>query len=75
MQRHFRLEEDITTDLYVLQSHLDGMLDRVQENSLTLKRFQAFEMILLNLNSLPSMIDHLLDDTKTFLTWMRLVFV
>jgi len=66
IQRSFRLEEDITTDLYVLQSHLDGMLDRVQENSLTLKRFQAFEMILLNLNSLPTMIDHLLDDTKTF---------
>ncbi len=42
------------------------MLDRVEENSLTLKRFQAFEMILLNLNSLPTMIDHLLDDTKTF---------
>jgi len=60
------LEEDITTDLHVLQSHLDGMLDRVQKNSLTLKRFQVFEMRLLNLNSLAEMIDQLLDDAKSF---------
>ncbi|MCF6203296.1 MAG: DUF484 family protein [Methylococcaceae bacterium] len=60
------MEEDITTDLCVLQSHLDGMLDRVQENSLTLKRFQVFEMKLLNLNSLPAMIDHMLNETKSF---------
>ena len=61
-----RLEEDITTDLHVLQSHLDGMLDRVQFNSLTLKRFQVFEMRLLNLNSLAEMIDHILGDARTF---------
>ena len=61
-----RLEEDINTDLHVLQSHLDGMLDRVQFNSLTLKRFQVFEMRLLNLNSLAEMIDHILDDARTF---------
>ena len=60
------MEEDITTDLCVLQSHLDGMLDRVQENSLTLKRFQVFEMKLLNLDSLPAMIDHMLNETKSF---------
>lgn len=60
------MEEDITTDLHVLQSHLDGMLDRVQHNSLTLKRFQVFEMRLLNLNSLAEMIDQLLGDAKTF---------
>ncbi len=60
------MEEDITIDLCILQSHLDGMLDRVQENSLTLKRFQIFEMKLLNLNSLPAMIDHMLNETKSF---------
>jgi len=60
------LEEDITTELRVLQSHLDGMLDRVQQNSLTLRRFQVFEMRLLNLNSLAEMIDQLLQDAKTF---------
>ncbi len=42
------------------------MLDRVQQNSLTLKRFQVFEMKLLNLNSLSEMIDQLLDEAKTF---------
>ena len=60
------MEKDITTDLHVLQSHLDGMLDRVQHNSLTLKRFQVFEMKLLNLNSLAEMIDQLLGEAKTF---------
>ena len=60
------VEEDITTDLCILQSHLDGMLDRVKENSLTLKRFQVFEMKLLGLSTLPEMIDHMLYDTKTF---------
>lgn len=60
------MEEDITTDLYVLQSHLDGMLDRVKENSLTLKRFQVFEMKLLSLSSLPEMIEHMLNETKVF---------
>jgi diguanylate cyclase (GGDEF)-like protein len=60
------VEDDITTDLCILQSHLDGMLDRVQDNSLTLKRFQVFEMKLLGLNTLPEMIDHMLSETKTF---------
>ncbi len=60
------MEEDLTTDLLVLQSHLDGMLDRVQQNSLTLKRFQVFEMGLLQLNSLAEMIEHILQDAKTF---------
>jgi len=60
------LEEDITTELSILESHLDGILDRVQENSLTLKRFQVFENRLLSLNSLPEMIDHLLSDAKIY---------
>lgn len=60
------LEEDITTDLSILESHLDGILDRVQENSLTLKRFQVFEKRLLSLDSLPDMIDHLLNEAKIF---------
>jgi len=60
------LEEDITTDLCVLQSYLDDMLDHVEHNSLTLKRFQVFEMRLLNLNSLAEMIDHILEDAKSF---------
>jgi len=58
------LEQDITTDLCVLQSHLDGMLDRVYHNSATLKRLQAFEMRLLSLNSLTDMIEFILGETR-----------
>ena len=58
------MEQDITTDLRVLESHLDGMLNRVQHNSLTLKRLQSFEMRLLGLNSLAEMIEFILGETK-----------
>lgn len=59
------LEDDISTGLSVLQSHLDGMLDRVQQNSLTLKRLQAYEMRLLGLSSLAEMIDFILSETQS----------
>jgi len=58
------LEQDITTDLCVLQSHLDGMLNRVHHNSATLKRLQRFEMRLLSLNSLAEMIEFILGESK-----------
>jgi diguanylate cyclase (GGDEF)-like protein len=61
------VEEDITTDLYVLESHLDGMLNRVQLNSDILYRLQNFERLLLSLNSLAEMIDFILRDTKHLL--------
>lgn len=54
------MEEDLTTDLLVLQSHLDGMLDRVHFNSTTLRRFQMFERGLLDLNSLAEMVEYVL---------------
>lgn len=60
------MEEDLNTDLCILQSHLDGMLDRVQHNSNALRRFQAFERRLLNLNSLSELITHILHDGKAF---------
>lgn len=58
------MEQDITTDLSVLESHLDGMLDRVHHNSLTLKRLQSFEMRLLALTSLAEMVRFILVETK-----------
>ncbi len=60
------MENDLNTDLVVLQSHLESMLERVKQNSASLYRFQAFEMRLLNLNSLAEMIDHILEDAKHF---------
>lgn len=64
--RELTLEEDLNTDLCILQSHLEGLLDRVQHNSNTLRRFQAFERRLLNLNSLSELISHILHDGKAF---------
>jgi len=60
------LENDLNTDLLVLQSHLEGMFDRVKQNSASLHRFQTFEMRLLNLNSLADMIDHILEEAKHY---------
>ncbi len=60
------LEEDLTADLVVLQSHLETMLKRIQQNSATLQKFQAFEIRLLKLNSLSSIIDHLLEEAKNY---------
>lgn len=60
------MEEDLTTDLTVLQSHLESMIERIQQNSATLSKFQAFEMRLLNLNSLSEMIDHILEEAKLY---------
>lgn len=60
------MEQDLATDLLVLQSHLDGMIGRVQQNSATLRKFQAFEMGLLNLNTLADVIDHLLEDARVY---------
>jgi len=60
------LEEDLTTDLMILQSHLDGMLDRVHSNSTTLRRFQLFERGLLNLNSLAEMVSYVLNAKDFF---------
>lgn len=60
------MENDLNTDLVVLQSHLESMLERVKQNSASLYRFQTFEMRLLNLNSLAEMIDHILEDAKHF---------
>ncbi len=58
------MEEDISAELSVLQSHLDGMLDRVHHNSVTLKRLQSFEMRLLGLSSLAEMIEFILEETR-----------
>jgi len=60
------LEEDLTTDLVVLQSHLEGMLDRVHSNSNTLRRFQMFERGLLDLNSLAEMVEYVLNAQDFF---------
>jgi diguanylate cyclase (GGDEF)-like protein len=60
------LENDLNTDLFVLQSHLESMLERVKQNNVILNRFQAFEIKLLNLVSLADMIDHILENARHY---------
>lgn len=60
------LEEDLATDLLVLQSHLDGMIDLVAKNNASLRQYRDFEMRLLNLDSMSEIIEHILDDAKKY---------
>lgn len=60
------MEEDLTTDLAKLQNHLETLFERVQQNSATLLKFQAFELRLLKLNCLSEIIDHLLEEAKNY---------
>lgn len=62
-----RVEEDISAEVYVLQSYLDSMLDRVKLNSDILTRLQQFEQHLLSLNSLAELIDFILCESKHLL--------
>lgn len=58
------MEEDLTTGLSILQSHLDVMLGRAQHNSLTMKRLQSFEMRLLAITTLSEMIKFILGEAR-----------
>lgn len=60
------MEEDLATDLLVLQSHLDGMIDIVTKNSTASRRYRDFEMRLLDLNSLSEIIKLILDDSQKY---------
>lgn len=60
------MEQDLATDLTVLQSHLDGMIDLVMKTNTASRKYRDFEMRLLSLSSLVDIINHILDDTKTF---------
>ena len=60
------MQDELNTNLSILESHMDGILDRVNINSRTFRRFQSFEMRLLNLNSLCEMMEHVLADAKTY---------
>ncbi len=64
--RETTLQDELNTDLSILESHMDGVLDRVKTNSRTFRRFQDFEVRLLNLNSLGEMMRHVLADAKNF---------
>lgn len=60
------LEEDLITELYVLESYVGGTIDRARHNESTMRKFNAFEMTLLQQNSLADMITHVLQDAKNY---------
>ncbi|WP_051911523.1 GGDEF domain-containing protein [Methylomicrobium agile] len=58
------LENDLTTDLIVLESHISGLFDSIRKGSSMLKDFQTFEMRLFDQSSLGEMIRYILDSAK-----------
>jgi diguanylate cyclase (GGDEF)-like protein len=60
------LEEEIITDLSVLQSSLDKMIARVEERDTAIQQFQAFQTTLFTVNSLSEMIEAVLAQAKLF---------
>lgn len=51
-------------ELQVLQSHIDGMLQRVRHNSISLRRLQDFELRILNIQSLAEAVYFILTELK-----------
>lgn len=58
------MDGDLEVQVSMLQSHLDGLISRVQKNDKTLQRFQDLEMQLLSLNSLRELVEHVLEDVQ-----------
>ncbi|MDD1612876.1 MAG: diguanylate cyclase [Methylococcaceae bacterium] len=58
------LENDLTTDLLVLESHINSLFDTVKKGSTKIRHFQFFEMRLFSQNSLADMIGYILDNAK-----------
>lgn len=65
------MQEDLAIELTVLQSHLDGMIDQVSKSSFASRRYREFEMSLLSLASLADIVNHILDDARTFFEYER----
>lgn len=60
------MEEDISTDLTVLQGCLDEVLDKIENDKQVLKQFQAFQLRLLTLHNLSEILEHILTDLIVF---------
>lgn len=71
------MDDDLNTGLVVLQTRLESMLDQARQNSAAWRKFQAFEIRLLKLNSLAEMIDLLLEHARDYfdLEWVSLCVV
>ncbi|MEY4769220.1 MAG: hypothetical protein RL637_1859 [Pseudomonadota bacterium] len=61
------MEEDIITDLSVLQNHLDKMLATIEQKYALFNQFQQFQLKLFSFNHLPEMIEYIFAQVKIFL--------
>ncbi len=68
------MEKEQSQDLNKLQVHLNEVLDRMEQNSSTLRRFQAFETQMLNITSLSELINFILKEGKSFFALDELSF-
>jgi len=66
------MDTDLATEVRMLESHIDGMIARVQRNEDMLKRFHDLEMQLLSLNLLKELVENILDDAKSAFTLQSL---
>lgn len=66
---------ELETQVAVLQSHLDALVENVQKNDAIQKRFQSIENRLLSLSSFRDLIEQVLADVRTRfdLDWRSLV--
>jgi len=58
------MEDNLETQVCLLESHMDGMIERAKNNEGVSKRFQDLDMRLLSLNSLRELVEHIHDDAK-----------
>jgi len=58
------MDDSLETQVCMLESHMDGMIERAKKNEEMLKRFQDLDMRLLSLNSLRELVEHIHDDAK-----------
>ena len=58
------MDDNLETQVCMLESHMDGMIERAKKNEEMLKRFQDLDMRLLSLNSLRELVEHIHDDAK-----------
>ncbi|MFI3136048.1 MAG: sensor domain-containing diguanylate cyclase [Methylococcaceae bacterium] len=60
------MEEDLTTQVVVLESHMDSFLGFYKKNKDNAHNLQEFTKELLNLNSLSVIIQHILENARYF---------
>ncbi len=56
--------DELQTQLCILESHQEKLLERIRQNEAKLSQFHALETTLLSLNALRELVEHVIEDTK-----------